>query len=88
MSLLYASLLAAVGFVLLIELVGSVRRASRPLDWSVAARPTAMPTLTDRRSQSLPFAGTDRRRAADVGADAGTVAPSAVPFEEPERRAA
>lgn len=64
MAFLYVSLLAAVAFVLLIELAGNVRRVSRPLDrWVDRPFGFARPEV-ERRTQALPFVGQERRRAA------------------------
>lgn len=68
MSSVYAVLLALVACVLVFEIVSALRRVSRPLQ-GLELRVEPMALSEERRGQSLPYIGQDRRQAASAAAE-------------------
>jgi len=68
LSYIYLVALGAVGATILAMVFDAVLSVSRKPKWESIERPLSLVAVTERRTQSLPFVGTDRRRAADNAA--------------------
>lgn len=62
MSSLYLAMLCGVAIALLWAIADAVLSVSRKPDWSIPKRPLALVETVERRSQSLPFVGGERRQ--------------------------
>ena len=63
MSIIYLFVCCGVAAILLGLLADAVASVSRPTEWGPAPRALRVVTTVERRTNDLPFVGTDRRRA-------------------------
>jgi hypothetical protein len=70
LSTLFALLMAGVALSIAVEVASTLRRLRRPLAWAPSAvrvqKRLAAIAAEDRRTQSLPYVGVDRRRAETI----------------------